>query len=59
MLASKVHRKLDNGVRRLREAARLLKRPESKYSYRGKVQQRGPTSNATPKTLTLNPVMIE
>lgn len=59
MLASKVHRKLDNGVRRLREAARLLKRPESKYSYRGKVQQRGPTSNATPKTLTLNPVMVE
>jgi hypothetical protein len=53
-LASKVCRKLDNGVRRLREAARLLKRPESKYSYRGKVQQRGPTSKAAPKAITLN-----
>lgn len=59
MLASKVHRKLDNGVRRLREAARLLKRPESKYSYRGKVQQRGPTSKATPKAITLNPIIFE
>lgn len=36
-LASRVRRKLDNGARRLREAARQLKRPESKYSYRGKV----------------------
>ncbi|MEV0734099.1 IS4 family transposase [Polymorphospora sp. NPDC050346] len=58
-LASKVRRKLDNGVRRLREAARLLKRPESKYSYRGKVQQRGPTSKAIPKTITLNPAIVE
>jgi hypothetical protein len=33
--------------------------PESKYSYRGKVQQRGPTSKATPKAITLNPVMVE
>jgi hypothetical protein len=48
-LASKVHRKLDNGVRCLREAARQLKRPESQYSYRGKVQQRGPTSKLTPR----------
>jgi hypothetical protein len=59
MLASQVHRKLDNGVRRLREAARLLKRPESKYSYRGKIQQRGPTSKATPKAIALNLVMVD
>jgi hypothetical protein len=58
-LALKVRRKLDNGVRRLREAARLLKRPESKYSYRGKVQQRGPTSTVIAKTITLNPVIVE
>jgi hypothetical protein len=58
-LASKVDRKLDNGARRLREAARLLKRPESKYSYRGKVQQRGPTSKAAPKAITLKPVMVD
>lgn len=31
-LAAKVHRKLDNGARRLREADRHLKRPDSKYS---------------------------
>jgi Insertion element 4 transposase N-terminal/Transposase DDE domain len=59
MLASKIRRKLDNGVRRLREAARLLKRPESKYSYRGKIQQREPTSKAIPRTITLTPVMVE
>ena len=34
MLAAKVRRKLDNGIRRLREADRALKRPASKYSFR-------------------------
>jgi hypothetical protein len=59
MLASRVRRKLDNGARRLREAARLLKRPESKYSYRGKVQQRGPSSKAAPKVIALNPTLLQ
>jgi len=59
MLASKVRRKLDNGDRRLREAARLLKRPESKYSYRGKVQQRGPTGKVPPRTIALNLALVE
>jgi len=59
MLASRVRRKLDNGARRLREAARLLKRPESKYSYRGKVQHRGPTGKAMPKIIALNPTLLQ
>ncbi|MEO6082336.1 MAG: IS4 family transposase [Umezawaea sp.] len=59
MLASKVRRKLDNGGRRLREAVRLLKRPESKYSYRGKVQQRGPTGKVSPRTIVLNLALVE
>ncbi|WP_238598230.1 IS4 family transposase [Saccharothrix sp. ALI-22-I] len=59
MPASKVCRKLDNRARRLREAARLLKRPESKYSYRGKVQQRGPTGKARPKAIALNPTLLQ
>ena len=37
-LASKVSRKLDSGPRRPRVADRLLKRPDSKYSYRAKGQ---------------------
>src|SRR5438477_394641 len=32
-MAAKVRRKLDNGIRRLREADRSLKRPASKYSF--------------------------
>ncbi len=40
--AAKVRRKLDNGVRRLREADRFLKRPSSLYSYRPKGRPRAP-----------------
>jgi hypothetical protein len=43
MLAAKVRRKLGNGVRRLREADRCLKRPASKYSFRKAGQVRRPT----------------
>jgi len=35
-MAAKVCRKPGNGVRRLREADRFLKRPASKYLYRRK-----------------------
>jgi hypothetical protein len=42
-MAAKVRRKLDNGVRRLREADRRLKRPASKYSFRTAGQVRRPT----------------
>jgi hypothetical protein len=42
-MAAKVRRKLDNGIRRLREADRSLKRPASKYSFRKAGQVRRPT----------------
>jgi len=61
MLASKVLRKLDNGTRRPREADRVLKRPDSKYSYRGPNQQRGrgPTRQAPAKVITLHQVIVQ
>jgi hypothetical protein len=42
-MAAKVCRKPGNGVRRLREAGRFLKRPASKYSFRNAGQVRRPT----------------
>lgn len=59
MLAAKVRRKLDNGARRLREADRFLKRPNSKYSYRPAGQPRSPTRRVPPKVLTLLPVIVQ
>lgn len=61
MLASKVLRKLDNGARRPREADRVLKRPDSKYSYRGPNQQRGrgPTRRVPAKIITLHQVIVQ
>jgi len=61
MMAAKVRRKLDNGVRRLREADRVLKRPDSKYAYRGPNQQRGrgPTRQVTAKIITLHQVIVQ
>ena len=61
MLASKVLRKLDNGTRRPREADRVLKRPDSKYSYRGPNQQRGrgPTRQVPAKIITLHPAIVQ
>ena len=47
-MAAKVRRKLDNGVRRLREADRSLKRPASKYSSRKAGQVRLPPAGWPP-----------
>jgi hypothetical protein len=57
-MAAKVCRKLDNGVRRLREADRFLKRPASKYSFRNAGQVRRPTRKVAAKVLTLNPAIV-
>ena len=58
MLAAKVRRKLDNGIRRLREADRRLKRPASKYSFRTAGQVRRPTRRVAAKVLTLHPAIV-
>ena len=55
----KVRRKLDNGVRRLREADRFLKRPASKYSFRTAGQVRRPTRRVAVKVLTLHPAIVQ
>jgi hypothetical protein len=57
-MAAKVRRKLDNGVRRLREADRRLKRPASKYSFRTAGQVRRPTRRVAAKVLTLHPAIV-
>jgi hypothetical protein len=58
-VAAKVHRKLDNGPRRLREADRHLKRPDSKYSsklsYRINTRDRCPTRRVAAKVITVQP----
>jgi Insertion element 4 transposase N-terminal/Transposase DDE domain len=58
-LTAKVRRKLDNGARRLREADRHLKRPDSKYSsklsYRINTRDRQPTRRVAPKVIALAP----
>lgn len=63
VLAAKVHRKLDNGARRLREADRHLKRPDSKYSsklsYRINTRDRRPTRRVTAKVITLHPAIVQ
>lgn len=63
VLAAKVHRKLDNGARRLREADRHLKRPDSKYSsklsYRINTRDRRPTRRVTAKVITLQPAIVQ
>jgi len=58
-MAAKVRRKPGNGVRRLREADRSLKRPASKYSFRKAGQVRRPTRRVTAKVLTLNPAVLQ
>jgi hypothetical protein len=58
-MAAKVRRKLDNGVRRLREADRFLKRPASKYSFRTAGQIRRPTRRVAAKVLTLHPAILQ
>lgn len=59
MMAAKARRKLDNGIRRLREADRSLKRPASKYSFRKAGQVRRPTRRVPAKVLTLNPAILQ
>ena len=59
MLAAKVRRKLDNGIRRLREADRALKRPASKYSFRKAGQVRRPTRRVAAKVLMLHPAIVQ
>lgn len=59
MLASKLRRKLDSGPRRRREADRLIKRPDSKYSFRTKGQVRWPTRKVSAKVITLHPVIVQ
>ena len=58
MPAAKVRRKPGNGVRRLREADRLLKRPASKYSFRKPGQVRRPARRVAAKVLTLHPALV-
>ena len=62
-LAMKVRRKLDNGARRLREADRHLKRPDSKYSsklsYRINTRDRRPTRRITAKVITLHQPIVQ
>ena len=58
-MAAKVRRKLDNGIRRLREADRSLKRPASKYSFRKAGQVRRPTRRVAAKVLTLHPAIVQ
>jgi Insertion element 4 transposase N-terminal/Transposase DDE domain len=58
-MAAKVRRKLDNGVRRLREADRRLKRPASKYSFRTAGQVRRPTRRVAARVLTLHPAIVQ
>jgi hypothetical protein len=57
-LASKVGRKLDSGPRRPRVADRLLKRQNSKYSYRDKGQLLRPTRGAPARAITLHPALL-
>src|SRR5204863_3754934 len=58
-MAAKVCRKLDNGIRRLRESDRSLKRPASKYSFRKAGQVRRPTRRVAAKVLTLHPAIVQ
>jgi hypothetical protein len=58
-LASRVDRKLDSGPRRPRVSDRLLKRQNSKYSYRDKGQLLRPTRRAPARTITLHPAILQ
>ena len=58
-LASRVDRKLDSGPRRPRVADRLLKRQNSKYSYRDKGQLLRPTRSAPARAITLRPALLQ
>lgn len=59
MLATKLRRKLDTGPRRMREADHLIKRPNSKCSFRAKGQVRWPTRRAPTRIITLHPAIVK
>ena len=57
-MATKVARKLDSGVRRLREADRCTPHPVSQYIVRTKEQVRRGTRRVGEKVITLSPAML-
>jgi hypothetical protein len=58
-IATKVMRKLDNGLRRLRTADRYTRRPISQYTMRRKDQVRHPTRRVPEKVITLTPAILQ
>ncbi|MCX4510171.1 IS4 family transposase [Streptomyces sp. NBC_01619] len=58
-MATKVIRKLDNGLRRLREADRYTRHPVSQYIVRKKDQVRRGTRRVPEKVITLAPAILQ
>ncbi|MEV6142913.1 IS4 family transposase [Streptomyces sp. NPDC051992] len=58
-MATKVARKLDNGLRRLREADRYTRHPVSQYIVRKKDQVRRGTRRVPEKVITLTPAILQ
>ncbi|MER7820895.1 hypothetical protein [Streptomyces sp. NPDC096153] len=58
-MATKVIRKLDNGLRRLREADRYTRHPVSQYIVRKKDQVRRGTRRFPEKVITLAPAILQ
>ncbi|MFC4517761.1 IS4 family transposase [Streptomyces ehimensis] len=58
-MATKVVRKLDNGLRRLREADRYTRHPVSQYIVRKKDQVRRGTRRVPEKVITLAPAILQ
>ncbi|MFF0067287.1 IS4 family transposase [Streptomyces sp. NPDC005279] len=58
-MATKVVRKLDNGLRRLREADRYTRHPVSQYIVRKKEQVRRGTRRVPEKVITLTPAILQ
>lgn len=58
-MATKVVRKLDNGLRRLREADRYTRHPVSQYIVRKKDQARRGTRRVPEKIITLAPAILQ
>lgn len=58
-MATKVARKLDNGLRRLREADRYTRHPVSQYIVRKKDQFRRGTRRVPEKVITLTPAILQ
>ncbi|MFI2207501.1 hypothetical protein ACH47Z_44000 [Streptomyces sp. NPDC020192] len=58
-MATKVVRKLDNGLRRLRAADRYTRHPVSQYIVRKKDQVRRGTRRVPEKVITLTPAILQ